>query len=102
MNVHAKLRLTLEPLRTLRRRKGWGGKSPSGTRAIPCKLEVTMISETKTDRAEIEQQGGSPEDLPDTIPNRRGGGPAAAYDRAAVTRPAASWGCSGGRAGDRR
>jgi hypothetical protein len=36
-NVHAKSRLTLEPLRTLRSETmGQGGACPDRTRAIPC------------------------------------------------------------------
>ena len=49
VNVHAKSRLTLEPLRTLRPEdKGQAGACPDRTRAIPCKVravtaEVSMI-----------------------------------------------------------
>ena len=48
-NVHAKSRLTLEPLRTLRSEtKGQAGACPDRTRAIPCRVravtaEVSMI-----------------------------------------------------------
>ena len=41
MNVHAKSRLTLEPLRTLRPEdKGQAGACPDRTRAIPCKVRA--------------------------------------------------------------
>ena len=41
MNVHAKSRLTLEPLRTLRpETKGQAGACPDQTRAIPCKVRA--------------------------------------------------------------
>ena len=46
VNVHAKSRLILEPLRTLRSEdKGQAGACPDRTRAIPCKVRrrVTMI-----------------------------------------------------------
>ena len=49
VNVHARSRLTLEPLRTLRSEtKGQAGAYPDRTRAIPCKVravaaEVSMI-----------------------------------------------------------
>jgi hypothetical protein len=49
VNVHAKSRLTLEPLRTLRSEdKGQAEACPDRTRAIPCKVravtaEVSMI-----------------------------------------------------------
>jgi len=39
VNAHAKSRLTLEPLRTLRSEtKGQAGACPDRTRAIPCKV----------------------------------------------------------------
>jgi hypothetical protein len=42
-NVHAKSRLTLEPLRTLRAAtKGQAGACPDRTRAIPCKVRVGL------------------------------------------------------------
>ena len=41
VNVHAKSRLTLEPLRTLRSEtKGQAGACPDRTRAIPCKVRA--------------------------------------------------------------
>ena len=41
MNVHAKSRLTPEPLRTLRSEtKGQAGACPDRTRAIPCKVRA--------------------------------------------------------------
>ena len=41
MNVHAKSRLTLEPLRTLRSEtKGQAGACPDRTRAIPCTVRA--------------------------------------------------------------
>jgi len=49
VNVHARSRLTLEPLRTLRSEtKGQAGAYPDRTRAIPCKVravaaELSMI-----------------------------------------------------------
>jgi hypothetical protein len=49
VSVHAKSRLTLEPLRTLRSEtKGQDGACPDRTRAIPCKVwavtaEVSII-----------------------------------------------------------
>ena len=44
MNVHAKSRLTLEPLRTLRSAdKGQAGACPARTRAIPCKVRVGLL-----------------------------------------------------------
>ena len=43
MNVHAKSRLTLEPLRTLRTEdKGQAGACPDRTRAIPCTVQAVM------------------------------------------------------------
>ena len=43
VNVHAKSRLTLEPLRTLRSEtKGQAGACPDRTRAIPCKVRVGL------------------------------------------------------------
>ena len=49
MNAHAKsLRLTLEPLRTLRSDgKGQAGACPDRTRAIPC--TVRAVTRTATD-----------------------------------------------------
>ena len=44
VNVHAKSRLTLEPLRTLRSEtKGQAGACPDRTRAIPCKVRVGLL-----------------------------------------------------------
>jgi hypothetical protein len=45
VNVHAKSRLTLEPLRTLRSEedKGQTGACPDRTRAIPCKVRVGLL-----------------------------------------------------------
>ncbi len=44
MNVHAKSRLILEPLRTLRSEdKGQAGACPDRTRAIPCKVRVGLL-----------------------------------------------------------
>ena len=44
VNVHAKSRLTLEPLRTLRSEtKGQAGACPDLTRAIPCKVRVGLL-----------------------------------------------------------
>ena len=45
VNVHAKSRLTLEPLRTLRSEtKGQAGACPDRTRAIPCTVRaVTRV-----------------------------------------------------------
>ena len=44
VNVHAKSRLTLEPLRTLRsENKGQAGACPDRTRAIPCTVRVGSI-----------------------------------------------------------
>jgi len=41
VNVHAKSRLTLEPLRTLRTEtKGQAGACPDRTRAIPCTVRA--------------------------------------------------------------
>jgi len=41
VNVHAKSRLTLEPLRTLRSKdKGQAGACPDRTRAIPCAVRA--------------------------------------------------------------
>ncbi len=43
VNVHAKSRLILEPLRTLRSEtKGQAGACPDRTRAIPCKVRVGL------------------------------------------------------------
>ena len=43
VNVHAKSRLTPEPLRTLRSEtKGQAGACPDRTRAIPCKVRVGL------------------------------------------------------------
>jgi len=43
VNVHAKSRLTLEPLRTLRSEdKGQARACPDRTRAIPCKVQVGL------------------------------------------------------------
>jgi hypothetical protein len=45
-NVHAKSRLTLEPLRTLRSEtKGQAGACPDRTRAIPCKVRAVAAAE---------------------------------------------------------
>jgi hypothetical protein len=44
MNVHAKSRLILEPLRTLRSEdKSQAGACPERTRAIPCKVRVGSL-----------------------------------------------------------
>ena len=44
VDVHAKSRLILEPLRTLRSEdKGQAGACPERTRAIPCKVRVRLI-----------------------------------------------------------
>ena len=44
MNVHAKSRLLLEPLRTLRpETKGQAGACPDRTRVIPCKVRVGLL-----------------------------------------------------------
>jgi len=44
VNVHAKSRLTLEPLRTLRSEdKGQAGASPDRTRAIPCTVRAITV-----------------------------------------------------------
>ncbi len=46
MNVHAKSRLTLEPLRTLRTEtKGQAGACPGRSRAIPCKVRGGLLQE---------------------------------------------------------
>jgi hypothetical protein len=44
VNVHAKSRLTLESLRTLRSEdKGQAGACPDRTRVIPCKVRVGFL-----------------------------------------------------------
>jgi hypothetical protein len=44
VNVHAKSRLTLEPLRPLRSEdKGQAGACPDRARAIPCKLRGRLL-----------------------------------------------------------
>ena len=46
VNVHAKSRLILEPLRTLRPEdKGQAGACPDRARAIPCKVQVGLLSD---------------------------------------------------------
>ena len=46
MNVHAKSRLTLEPLRTLRPEdKGQARACPDRTWAIPCKVRVGLLTD---------------------------------------------------------
>jgi hypothetical protein len=48
VNVHAKSRLTPEPLRTLRSEdKGQAGACPDRTRAIPCTVRV--VTQTAAD-----------------------------------------------------
>ena len=50
VNVHAKSRLTLEPLRTLRSEtKGQAGACPDRTRAIPCKVRA-VTAKSSNDR----------------------------------------------------
>src|SRR5271166_3887048 len=54
VNVHAKSRLTLEPLRTLRSEdKGQAGACPDRTRAIPCTVRAVtaQISEAAGHRS---------------------------------------------------
>jgi hypothetical protein len=48
VNVHAKSRLILEPLRTLRSEdKGQAGACPDRTRAIPCKVRVGLLPDSQ-------------------------------------------------------
>ena len=47
MNVHAKSRLILEPLRTLRSEgKGQAEACPDRTRAIPCTVRVGLLPDS--------------------------------------------------------
>ena len=54
VNVHAKSRLTLEPLRALRSEdKGQAGACPDRTRAIPCKVRIARILSAAALRGKI-------------------------------------------------
>ena len=62
--LHAKSRLTLEPLRALRSEdKGQAGACPDRTRAIPCKVEAVTGQEMSgaADRASLVPFGWQPE-----------------------------------------
>ena len=91
VNVHAKSRLTLGPLRTLRSEdKGQAGACPDRTRAIPCNVRAVTIQQPST----ATTPGSNKHDLSPT--------PSVSWDSGQPPSTVASSGRTGSRCGARR